>query len=111
MMVKSLDNRLKLVQNVVHKYFWFKYLLNTLFSQSEGILDMGLNSNVNTTSNESHHKADKKTAQRTNKRPGTFDIMVATKIQERTAIALGIEETHGRKRWHYYHGNFDHSDR
>ena len=75
------------------------------------ILDMGVNSNVNTTSNESHHKADKKTAQRTNKRPGTFDIMVATKIQERTAVALAIEETYGRKRWHYYRGNFDHNDR
>jgi hypothetical protein len=74
-------------------------------------LDFGVPENVNTRCNKMHHKADKKTAMRTNKQPGMFDYQVAMKVHQRQAVELGIQELRfGRPRWHYYNG-FDHSER
>jgi len=74
----------------------------------EDILYFGVPSNVNTFSDETNHKRDKKTAQRMQKRPGTVDIQTATKIIHRTAIDLAVEELNGRPRWHYFDG-YDHT--
>ena len=77
---------------------------------ADSILDFGVCNNFNTFHNERHHKRDKGSAKRTNRRPGTFDVSVAKKIVHRTAIDLAVEELKGRKRWYYFSG-FDHSDR
>ncbi len=74
------------------------------------MLNFRVPTNVNTRSNEMHHKRDKKTAARTSKQLGKFDIQMARKVTERLAIDLGMEELNGRPRWKYYSG-FDHSDR
>ena len=76
----------------------------------QDILNFGVPTNVNTRANEHHHKRDKGSALRTNKRHLTFDISTATKIHHRGAVDLGMEELKGRPRWKYFHG-FDHSDK
>ena len=76
------------------------------------ILELGVPSNYDSFNSERHHKANKKTAQRTQKKPDKFNIQMARKIQERQAVEMGMEEINGRKRWQYYNvGGFDHSDR
>ena len=75
------------------------------------ILELGVPSNYDSFNSERHHKANKKTAQRTQKKPDKFNIQMARKIQERQAVEMGMEEINGRKRWQYYNvGGFDHSD-
>lgn len=56
---------------------------------------------VNTDCNESHHKPDKKSAQRTQKRPENFELQVSQRIEDRRAVEMGIEELEGRPRWDY----------
>jgi hypothetical protein len=71
----------------------------------DAILDFGSPKNVDTRSDEMHHKPDKKTAQRTTKHLDTFDIEVSKKIVQRRAVDLGmaeINDPYGRKKWHYY---------
>lgn len=76
------------------------------------IVELGVPSNYDSFNSERHHKANKKTAQRTQKKPDNFNIQMARKIQERQAVELGMEEINGRKRWQYCNvGGFDHSDR
>lgn len=70
----------------------------------DDMLAFGVPSNVNTKSNEMHHKRDKKTAKRTQKRPTSFNLQTAVKIQERTLIDLAYQELQGRVRWDYYIG-------
>ena len=62
---------------------------------------------VNTKSNEMHHKPDKKSAHMTQKRPGSFDIQCAERVDDRRVIEMGIQEMKGRPRWGYFKG-FDH---
>ena len=76
----------------------------------DDILDYGVPSNYNTKCNEMHHKRDKKTALRTQRQIGVFDMQCATKIQYRTAIDYAMEELKGRPKWKYLDG-FDHCDR
>ena len=70
----------------------------------DDILNFGVPSNVDTKSDEMHHKDDKKSAKRTQKRPKTFDIQALGKIEDRRVIEFGMEELAGRPRWHYYKG-------
>ena len=75
----------------------------------DDILNFGVPSNVDTKSDEMHHKDDKKSAKRTQKRPKTFDIQAVGKIEDRRGIEFGMEELAGRPRWHYYKG-FKHTE-
>ena len=68
------------------------------------ILCFGPPHTVNTMSNESHHKPDKKSARRTQRRPKNFTIQVARKIEDRRVIDMAVEELCGRPRWEYYSG-------
>ena len=69
----------------------------------DSILQFGTPDNVDTDINESHHKPDKKTAQRTQKQQDKFDIQMGTKIQHRRAIQYAMEEAHnGRRKCNYY---------
>lgn len=68
------------------------------------ILNFGVPENVNTKSDEMHHKDDKKSSQRTQKRPGKFDQQSLGQIENRRVIEIAIEELNGRRRWEYYDG-------
>ena len=69
----------------------------------EMILNLGAPKHFDTQHNESDHKMDKKTAKRTQQRAETFDMDIATKIQQRHAVDLGMHELKtGKRRWHYY---------
>ena len=69
---------------------------------AESILDYGVPENINTFDNERHHRPDKRTAQRTQKQADKFDIQMGNKIQQCRAVALGVEELLGNKKWQYY---------
>jgi len=68
----------------------------------EDILNFGAPMHVNTRNNEMHHKKDKKSAKRTQKRLDTFDLQCAQKIQQRKAIDYAICEINGRAKWNYF---------
>ena len=74
----------------------------------DDIMYYGVPSNVNTMSNERQHKPDKKSARRTQRRPKSFNIQVARKIEDRRVIETAMEEIRGRPRWDYYSG-FQHA--
>ena len=69
---------------------------------AESILDYGVPENINTFDNERHHKPDKRTAQRTQKQAEKFDIQMGNKVQQCRAVALGVEELEGKKKWQYF---------
>ena len=69
---------------------------------ADSILDFGVPENLNTFDNERHHRPDKKTAQRTQKQADKFDIQMGQKIQECRAVAFGMEEIRGRRKWDYF---------
>ena len=69
---------------------------------AESILDYGVPENINTFDNERHHKPDKRTAQRTQKQAEKFDIQMGNKVQQCRAVALGVEELRGRKKWQHF---------
>ena len=73
----------------------------------EDILRHGVPSVVNTMSNEMHHKRDKRSAMRTQKRPGSFDIQTARNIQRRRAIDYAMLEMDGMVKWRYYEREAD----
>ncbi len=100
-MIKQVGKRQEGMANTLMNFHGTKHV-------PEDILFFGVPSNVDTFSNERHHKRDKKTAQRTQKRPDTVDIQTATKIIHRTAVDFAMEELGGRPRWHYFAG-YDHS--
>jgi hypothetical protein len=68
------------------------------------ILHFGVPANFNTFHNERHHKRDKASSKRTNRRPTTFDMMVSEKILHRHAVDLAVQEIKGHKRWNYFKG-------
>ena len=67
----------------------------------EDVKNFGVPANVNTMSDEMHHKDDKKVSKRTQYRPDKFDMQSLTQIENRRVIELGIEELDGRVRWRY----------
>ena len=69
---------------------------------ADSILDFGVPENLNTFDNERHHRPDKKTAQRTQKQAAKFDVQMGKKTQECRAVAFGMAEISGRKKWHYF---------
>ena len=69
---------------------------------AESIIDYGVPENINTFDNERHHRPDKRTAQRTQKQADKFDIQMGNKVQQCRAVALGVEELLGHKKWQYH---------
>lgn len=70
----------------------------------EDILMFGPPHCVNTKSNETNHKPDKKSAKSTQKRPATFDMQCTERVEDRRVIEAGIEEMKGRPKWDYFVG-------
>ena len=75
----------------------------------EDILVYGVPSNVNTMSNEMHHKKDKRAAKRTQRRPAKFDMQTAQGIYCNNLIDVAIEDIEGRSLWNYHDGH-EHDD-
>ena len=68
------------------------------------VMNFGVPANVNTMSDEMHHKDDKKSSKRTQHRPDKFEMQSLKQIENRRVIELGIEELEGRVRWRYDNG-------
>lgn len=70
---------------------------------ADDMLNFGVPSNVNTDSNESHHKPDKTAAIRTQRRPETFDIQLAKQIHDTAVVSEGLHEiSTGDQKWAYH---------
>ena len=70
---------------------------------AEDILNFGVPNNVNTRSNEQHHKKSKTAAKRTQKRAKIFDLQCANQIHDMNLIELAQEEINGNRVWDYYY--------
>ena len=77
---------------------------------AEDMLNFGVPNNVNTRSNEQHHKKSKTAAQRMQKRGDTFDIQCARQIHDMNVIDLAYEEMNGNAVWDYYNRQCDDED-
>lgn len=71
---------------------------------ADDMLNFGVPTNVDTKSDEMHHKDDKKSSKRTQKRPKTFEMQSLRQIEDKRIIEFGEHEANGRVRWGYYHG-------
>ena len=78
---------------------------------AEDILNFGVPNNVDTKSDEHHHRDDKKATKRTQHRPENFEIQSMERIVDRRAVQYGIAELRGAKRWEYYQGIQRHNHR
>ena len=73
---------------------------------SDDILNFGVPANVNTMSNESHHKPSKTAALHTQRRAKTFNLQCATNRHHMDVIDYGMEEVHnGNCVWEHYYEN------
>ena len=70
----------------------------------DDIMNFGVPANVNTMSDEMHHKDDKKSSKRTQYRPDRFEMQSLRQIENRRIIELGMQEMDGRVRWRYDNG-------
>ena len=69
------------------------------------MLNFGPPSNTNTMTNKQHHKPDKKSARRTQRRPKTFDMDTCLKIEDHRLVELAMAEVEeNRTRWQYPRG-------
>ena len=70
---------------------------------AEDILDFGVPNNLNTSSNEMHHKPDKTAAIRTQRQASLFDMQCAMQVHNMRCIELGIIElTQNLPVWNYF---------
>lgn len=102
--VRELMNLTKLIGN---RQKGMQYKTNNFHSTKhvpDDILMFGPPHCVNTKSNEMHHKADKKSAKMTQKRPDSFDFQCTQRVDDRRVIEMAIEELKGRPKWDYFHG-------
>ena len=74
---------------------------------SYDILMFGVPMNVDTGSNESHHKTTKVAAKLTQKDIKTFEKQTSNRCDDFHVLDLAMEEMEGRPLWEYYNG-FDH---
>ena len=77
---------------------------------ADDMLNFGVPRNVNTMSNESHHKPDKTAALRTQRRPKLFDIQCANQIFQMGVVNLGLQELQNGCRIWAYHENVPDKD-
>ncbi len=77
---------------------------------AEDMLNFGVPNNVNTKSNEQHHKKSKTAALRTQKRGETFDWQCANQIHDMNIIEFAIAEMKGNAIWDYYNRLEDDED-
>ena len=68
------------------------------------ILQYGIPKEVDTGSNESHHKPMKGAAKNTQKHEATFTLQTATRMDELKLVMYATAELRGLQMSHYYHG-------
>ena len=78
---------------------------------ADDIINFGAPNNVDTKSDEHHHRDDKKATKRTQHRPENFDIQSLQRTVDRRAVQYGIAELGGAKRWEYSKGMKRHNRR
>ena len=75
---------------------------------AEDILDFGVPNGLNTSSNEMHHRPDKTAAQRTQKRPATFDWQSSNQIHNMAIVEMALVEVlEERHVWEYFERKAD----
>ena len=78
---------------------------------ADDIINFGVPNNVDTKSDEHHHRDDKKATKRTQHRPENFDMQSLQRTVDRRAVQYGIAELGGAKRWEYSKGMKRHNQR
>ena len=96
-----------LIKSIGQRKKGMRYKTNNFHSTKhvpDDILMFGPPHCVNTVANERHHKPDKKSAKGTRKRPKTFDLETAERVDERRVLEIAMEELKGRPKWDYFVG-------
>ncbi len=71
---------------------------------ADDMLNFGVPSNVDTGSNEAHHKPDKTAAIRTQRRPEKFDKQLAGQIHDTAVVSEAVHEVStGDQKWLYHY--------
>jgi hypothetical protein len=99
-LLKKVGNRVKGMGFKVMKFHAIVHL-------AYDILMFGVPMNVDTGSNESHHKTTKVAAKLTQKDIKTFEKQTSNRCDDFHVLDLAMEEMEGRPLWEYYNG-FDH---
>jgi hypothetical protein len=99
-LLKKVGNRVK---GMGFKVMKFHAIIHLAFD----ILMFGVPMNVDTGSNESHHKTTKVVAKLTQKDIKTFEKQTSNRCDDFHVLDLAMEEIAGRPLWEYYAG-FDH---
>ena len=74
---------------------------------AEDIRMFGVPMNVDTGSNESHHKLTKVAAKLTQKDPATFEEQTCHRLDDLHVLEMALQELEGRKLWLYENGDRD----
>jgi hypothetical protein len=77
---------------------------HTVLHLAEDISMFGVPMNVDTGSNESHHKVTKVAAKLTQKDPTTFEEQTCNRLDDLHVLDLALQEMQGRALWHYEAG-------
>jgi hypothetical protein len=99
-LLKKVGNRVK---GMGFKVMKFHAIIHLAFD----ILMFGVPMNVDTGSNESHHKTTKVAAKLTQKDIKTFEKQTSNRCDDFRVLDLAMEEIDGRPLWEYYNG-FEH---
>jgi len=111
--------KMRHVKRLSKKHRYLMYMMKKVANRTEGmgmkfikfhailhichdILMHGIPMNVDTGSNEGHHKGTKKAAKQTQKNIGTFDHQTALRLEEFHMLELAILEIMGKKLWEYF---------
>jgi hypothetical protein len=82
------------------KYKTFKF--HATLHVADDILHHGSPVNVDTMSDEMHHKSSKTAAGMTQKQPKKFECQVAGRLHEQHALDIGLCDIEGKKIWEYF---------
>jgi hypothetical protein len=96
-LLKKVGNRVK---GMGFKVMKFHAILHLAFD----ILMFGVPMNVDTGSNESHHKTTKVAAKLTQKDIKSFEKQTSNRCDDFHVLDLAMEEIHGRPLWDYFNG-------
>jgi hypothetical protein len=99
-LLKKVGNRVKGMGFKVMKF-------HAIIHLAYDILMFGVPMNVDTGSNESHHKTTKVAAKLTQKDIKTFEKQTSNRCDDFHVLDLAMEEINGRPLWEYYNG-FEH---
>jgi hypothetical protein len=120
--LKSRKMQRRHVERSKKKHRYIMYLIKTICPRNRGmglklmkfhaimhyaddILNFGVPYEVDTGSNESHHKPSKQAALLTQKKKDVFEEQTSTRLDEVELLDLALAETEGRAIWYYSKGH------